>query len=289
MRWTAWALALVLALGGFAIQGSAAETAVPDPLTAEGAPADEPSKWYFEAMPYAWISANYGTATVDGTTVQIEVTPDDLLNLLFDGNAFAAAGYFALGYERIGAFIDSMGGYAEEAVNQTIPTQLCTLTVRAKDKIKFVITDFAVSYRLGEWTIPKRRRPLTLGVYAGLRYMHFGNELDVSAGAVGGAQKAGNVDETFNWADPLIGVQWSAPLHDMVSLDFRGDIGGFGASSDLIWGLVGTFKIWLPWKPFSLDPYLAAGYRVAAFDRSFTGGDIDLQFRGPTMGGGFTF
>jgi len=35
-------------------------------------------------------------------------------------------------------------------------------------------------------------------------------------------------------------VRWSLPLHDLFSVSFRGDTGGFGASSDLIWGLLGT-------------------------------------------------
>ena len=45
----------------------------------------------------------------------------------------------------------------------------------------------------------------------------------------------------------------------------------------------------LPWRPFSLQPYLSAGYRVAAFDRSSSGDQIELQFRGPTAGMGVTF
>jgi hypothetical protein len=45
----------------------------------------------------------------------------------------------------------------------------------------------------------------------------------------------------------------------------------------------------LPWKPFDLSPYLAAGYRVVAFDRSPDGRTVDMQLRGPVMGAGATF
>ncbi|MGH7893919.1 MAG: hypothetical protein ACREQL_04575 [Candidatus Binatia bacterium] len=233
MSWKAWALGIAIGLLGCPTPGLAAS---PADETADGAPVgadtaavasnDTPSKWEFVAEPYAWISGNYGSATVKGNTVQISVTPGDVLNLMLDGNAFGGMGYFSLAYDRYSVFIDSAGGYAEVAVGETIPTQLCTLTVGATDEIRYVINDFAVGYRLGQWSLPNRRRPLTLGVYAGTRYMHFGNKTSVSVGVVRGAQKAGNVDETFNWADPMIGVRWSVPLHDAITLDFRGDIGG---------------------------------------------------------------
>ena len=73
------------------------------------------------------------------------------------------------------------------------------------------------------------------------------------------------------------------------SLDFRGDIGGFGASSDFIWGIASAAKIWMPWHPSSLKPYAFLGYRVVDFDRSSNAGSISLQFRGPTAGMGFVF
>jgi hypothetical protein len=254
-----------------------------------GATETPPKKWEFEARPYGWISGTFGSMTVKGNTVQVDTTPSDVFQLLIDGNAFAAAGYFALRYDRWSAFVDSDGGYLEETVRETIPTQLCTLTVDAKDKIKLVITDVGFGYRLGEWTLPNRARRFTLGVYAGMRYMHFGNKLNATLGVAHGIQKAATVRDVFDWADPMVGVQWSAPLFNAVSLDFRGDIGGFGVSSDLIWGLDGTVKVWIPWTPFSLHPYAAVGYRVVAFDRGSSADNVNLQFRGPTAGAGFTF
>ena len=94
----------------------------------------------------------------------------------------------------------------------------------------------------------------------------------------------------FDWADPLLGVRWEVPILDQLSLDFRADIGGFGASSKLIWGIVSGVRYWLTWHPWSLQPWLGAGYRVMAFDRDAGGADsLDLQFRGPYSGVGVLF
>ena len=261
--------------------------AADEPTGADGATPKSP--WELDVLPYAWVPGNYGTLKVGGNAVHIDVTPGDLLNLLFDGNAFAASGYVSLAYGRFSVFADTIGGYAEVHVNEQIPTQLCTLSVRARDEMKFVIGDVGFGYRLGEWTLPHRERPFTLGVYAGARYMWFFNDLNATRGVVGGAQKSADVSESIAWADPLIGIRWSLPLLDWASFDFRGDVGGFGASSDLAWGLSGMLRLWLPWEPFSTKPYLAAGYRVVAFDRSNTAESLDLQLRGPTLGLGFTY
>ena len=43
------------------------------------------------------------------------------------------------------------------------------------------------------------------------------------------------------------------------------------------------------WSPWSSKSYVAAGYRVVAFDRSPSSGDVDLQYRGPLIGIGFVF
>jgi hypothetical protein len=273
---------VLLVLCGVGIAGAEADETPPTSDTA-------PSPWELDVMPYGWIPGTYGSLDVAGHTVKVDATPSDVLNLLFDGNAFAAAGYFELAYDRFSVFADTFGGYEEVRVNEEIPTQLCKLSVRAKDKMKFVIGDVGFGYRLGQWTLPHRSRPLTLGVYTGARYMWLSSELDATGGVVGAARRSANVFESIAWADPLIGVRWSVPLLDWASLDFRGDIGGFGASSDLIWGIVGMTRVSLPWEPFSTRPYVAAGYRVVAFDRSKSVDNVDLQFRGPIIGLGFTY
>jgi len=82
--------------------------------------ADEKSKWEFEVEPYGWAPGNFGSVTVKGRTAHLAVTLSDLYGLLEDGNAFAAAGYFSVSYDRFSVFADSMGGYAEESVTETI-------------------------------------------------------------------------------------------------------------------------------------------------------------------------
>ncbi len=274
MKQTAWFLTLVLVLLGTVVAGAA----------------DERPRWEFEALPYVWLPGNFGTVGVKGRTAFVDVTVHDVLDIATDGNALTGTGYFSLAYDRWSAFIDAFGGYVEESTVQKIPTRFCTLCVAAKAEIRPVFVDFALGYRVGQWALPGRPRPATLGVYAGTRYMHFGAKLSGSVGVAGGFQGAGNVSEAFNWADPLIGVRWEVPLLARLSLDLRADIGGFGVSSELIWGLVGGVRYWLSWNPLGARTWLGAGYRAVSFDRDFgDGGNLTLDFRGPYGGMGFAF
>ena len=77
---------------------------------------------------------------------------------------------------------------------------------------------------------------------------------------------------------------------DRVSVDFGGDIGGFGASSDLNWGLLGGVRYWLPWTPWSTQPWLGLGYRAVSLNRDFgSSGHLERMFRGPNSVVGFVF
>lgn len=276
MRWTIRVAAIGLALLAIASPGLADD--------------QQPPGWQFEFMPYGWIPGTFGTIQVKGRTASVDADIGDVLTLLVHGDAFALGGYFAARYDRWSAFADAWGGFVNINVSETIPTRFSTLHVAATARLRPVIADFAVGYQLGEWSLPDRKRPVSLGGYLGNRYTYLGTELDAS-GAVQGLQGAGrSVSENFDTLVPLIGVRSEVPLLDTLSLDVRGDVGGLPASSRLTWQLVGDLRYWLTWAPFGAQTWLEAGYRVVAFDQGFGGGnDVNLQLRGPLLAMGFVF
>jgi len=254
--------------------------------------AEEPAKspWEFEFALYGWIPATSLTADVQGHTVHSSVSVKDVLDIVTSGNGMAGGGYAAVRYDRFSLFVDAFGGFLEESMREDIPTRVCTLSASVKGEVRLAIVDFAVGYRLGQWSLPQRRRPVSLGVYAGMRYAHAGIQVDATLGVLGGIGRHGALSTAINFADPLIGIRWEVPVLDSVSVDFRGDIGGFGASSNLVWGLVGDARYWFSWNPWSLRPWLSLGYKVLSFDRD-PGRDaaVDLVFRGPYIALGVVF
>ena len=103
-----------------------------------------------------------------------------------------------------------------------------------------------------EWSV----KPLTLGCTPGPATCT--STRSSSAGFVGAVQHAASASNSWAWADPLIGVRWEVPVLDRLSLDFRGDIGGFGASSDLVWGAPRRREVLAPLDALG-DPALACG------------------------------
>jgi hypothetical protein len=258
--------------------------------TSVSAADEQPSEWEFDVVPYAWIAGEFGTVDVKGHTFKVDTTLYDVFSLLADGDALGGAGYFGARYGRWSVFVDAVGAVIRnQSVTAQVPTQSGTLTVAAKAKLSSVLLDFAVGYRLGEWALPQRARPISLGVYLGTRYQFLGSKFHESF-TLGAIQRFISVSSSFNAALPLVGVRWEVPLLDRLTLDFRGDLGGLPSHSALTWGLVGDVRYWLDWHPFDTKPWLSAGYRVVGFRRNFgTSGSADLQERGPLTALGITF
>ncbi len=278
MRWTTRALGIGLVVLAAATPCLAAED--------EQAPG-----WQFEVMPYAWLPGTFGTVEVRGRTADVDTTIGDVLTLLWHGDAFTLGGYFGARYERWSLFADAYGGFLRTSVTRDIPTRFCTLQVRAKATLRPVLADVAVGYELGEWPVPGWRRPLSVGVYLGTRIVHMGVDLDAAAGVVGGVQGPGRaVSDSFTTASPILGVRWEIPVHDRVSFDFRGDLGGLPGGHRLTWSFLGDVRYWFEWSPWSTQPWLEVGYRVVGFAHDFgAGSDLDLQLRGPLMAIGIAF
>jgi hypothetical protein len=279
------AMALLLAI--------AAPSFAAEEETTQQQPAEQQTEdWQFEVMPYAWIPGTFGTIEVKGHTAHADVTMGDVLTLLWHGDAFTVGGYFLARYDpwNTFAFLDSYGGFLNLPVSQTIPTRFCTVRVSSTARLKPVITEFAIGYELGRWSMPQRLRPISLGLYLGMRYTHLGTDLEASVGVVNGVKFNGNVSAGFNPASPMIGVRWEVPLLDRLSLDFRGDLGGLPSGSRLTWGLVGDVRYWPDLSLFSAQPWLEAGYRVVAYEHEFGSNNaLNLQLRGVLLGVGFAF
>jgi len=277
MIWKA-AILVVLAL----ISGGAPAHAADDP---------PPSPWEFEFAPYAWIPGTFGTITVHDVGAKADVTVKDMLDIVTSGNGMAAGSYFGLRYDRFEAFADGFGGFIKAGETLTVRTRLCTATIAGEVETRPVFVDVGVGYRIGQWVIPGRQHPLTLGAYVGTRYTHIGTQINASRSVANvGLRRAAAVSESFDWADPMLGVRTQVPLLDNVAFDFRGDIGGFDVSSKLIWGIVADLRYQMAWRPLSVHPYVSAGYRAISLDHDFgAGSSADLQFRGPLSAFGFTF
>ncbi len=272
-------LLLVLAILLCAFPGAAAESAT------DGTESTEPTAydgWTFEFTPYLWIPEVQGSVQIGRLDASIDVDFDKVFDLMGDGDLLAGMGQFEAQHGRFSFLVNAVGG----TVQPTTQRQLTTVDTT----LNFAFLEFGPTFRLLDYPTTGGTS-ITIDALAGGRFMYFFQEIAVS-GRGGGRQ--GSADTTLTWVDPFVGGRWSVPLVDELRLFFRGDIGGFGAGSQLVWNLLGGFSYALPWEPFSSQTAVYLGYKAFDFDYRTGGGGsrrnaLALDMRGPAIGLGFRF
>jgi hypothetical protein len=119
-----------------------------------------------------------------------------------------------------------------------------------------------------------------LDLLAGARVWNVSTELDLDAGLLAARKR----DDSETWVDPVIGVQGHLEFGAGFYLTAMGNVGGFGAASDLTWDVFGGLGYQaVDW----FAPVI--GYRHLSVD--YENGDFlfDVDMSGPVIGGVIRF
>ncbi len=165
--------------------------------------------WEYELAAYGWFSGVNGNATVQGTSFPIDLGSPEfwrVLNLSFNFGLEAHRGPWAL-------VVDAAIANTEDDV--TLPGG-----GPGTFRIENVLPGAAVSYRLLAGSATR------LEGLAGVRY----SELELVATA-----DTLQATATEKWLDPIVGLRVRGRLAERVFYRLRGDVGGFGAGSELTW------------------------------------------------------
>lgn len=223
--------------------------------------------WTFMAAPYLWASGLSGETGMFGTPPQdIDISFGDVLHHLdfgFMGVGEARNGRISLGidvvYASLSADIDTPIGFLATSIDARTKTFIGTAVVGYD-----VIEDDAS----------------TLDVVAGARLWSVDNEFVFSGGVLGGT----SLGDGDTWVDPVVGIKFQTDVGSGFFVAGWGLIGGFGASSDLLWDLMGGLGY-----HFNDSASLFAGYRVVDVDFESGGFVYDVNQHGPILGGAIRF
>lgn len=241
------------------------QAGTPQPITPP--PANDDG-WWFHSTSYAWITALQGDMRIGNLPIPVDVSFSDAIDgvdeidMAFMGGLEAGRGRWSLGVDLTYAKIsdDYAGGgnvFDSFRLEQT----------------QWMINPF-VSYQMvkaSHWH---------LDAIAGARINIF--EMDVTGRFASGGQVT--VGGSREWVDPIVGLRGSWDLTDRLTAGFRGDIGGFGVSSDFTWQAYAG----LGWK-MTPRSSLAVGYRGLGTDYSRGGFGSDIVTHGPLIGLQITF
>jgi len=200
--------------------------------------AQERDGWSIEPSLYLFLAGLTGTVGIGPFDFDLSSPSDAIWHINFGamGGVRVAYGPWALNTDVLYADLGWTNGNLSGSVQE-------------------LIFEPTLSYRVYSWLEP----------LAGVRYLRAGADVD---GPLGHSHAA-----TRGWVDPIVGVRLQAPLAESVSVNFRGDVGGFSVGSKLTWQLF-PYVTWRVAKILSLE----AGYRVLSIDYENGSGANRVKF-----------
>lgn len=220
----------------------------------------EGDEWWVRIAPYSWLAAMEGDVSIGRLSTPVDIRMGDTLDSL----DMAYMGVVEAGVGRWSAGLDVV--YAKTSQDFTGGGFLFN-SFRFEQK-QWLLTPF-VAFR----AIATDRCYLDLLAGARVTLLESG----LTGRLVGGGEVS--AEQEVNFADPIIGLRGQVSLTDKLFIRYSGDIGGFGASSRLVWqGFCGLGV------QVSEKMSVAAGYRGLGMDYSKGGFTLDTVSHGPVLG-----
>lgn len=218
--------------------------------------------WWFNMTAYGWLTDTTGDIGVRGFKAPVSIGMDDVL----DDLDFAYMTYLEFGYKKWSLGVD--GIYAKMSDDSTFAVGPVSGYASLEMEQAFITT--RLQYRVHESESAK------VDVFAGFRWNYFDVDLDVNANLGRGGLDVGLTED---WFDPIVGARAVVSLGGGWFVQAAGDIGGFGAESDLTWQALGGVGY-----RFSPMVSMVAGYRAMGVDYEKDGFLLDTVSHGPVIG-----
>ena len=223
--------------------------------------------WSFNLSLYGWATAIDGTISAGGRSADVDVAFKDVLKHL-DMTFMGAA---ELRYKRWGF----MGDLVYARLHDDIAPPAGIVFSSTHEVIKETIGTFAFSYRVVD------AKPAYLDLFAGARVYSFYSEIVLRPNL---GQTGFKASGTTTWADPIVGLRGRYYVSRAVFLNGYGDVGGFGAGSELSWQVLGALGVQAArWCDVQL------GYRALGFEYQGDRGKQELTTHGPVIGATIRF
>jgi len=219
----------------------AAETpAIGSPAAGAGSTAPE-GNWHFAVSPYLWLPGVHGSiGDPNGGQIPFSASAGDLLSHFRIG----LMGLIEPRYKRIVMPLDIF--WIRLGDDKALPNS------PNQGVANLHMTEFFLTQKVGYRVIDNER--LKIDALAGFRYWYFGERASFTTNNL-------NFSGVQSWVDPLVGGRITGILTPKVQLSVGGDVGGWGAGSQLDYQFFGSLGYRI--KPALV---LQAGYRYIYFD-----------------------
>jgi hypothetical protein len=250
--------------------------------------------WAITVTPYAWAPSFVGDFTIRGYNVNASASFFDLIR---DADRVVPAmGYVELQKDRFAVFGDvfyAQLGFARSDTVHFDPLAELKITLSAKAKLltTLAIAQAGAAYEVARWEEGEGAWS-ALDLYAGARYWYASADLTVDFKESIDFERRGwkrvgkqsiNLSGRFDWVDAVVGMRVRQQLSPGNEIEFVGDIGGFGAGSNVSWQVYGGYT--RSFRCGNASVAASFGYRVLGVD--YDGGSgknvwhLDTIMHGP--------
>jgi len=235
----------------------------PTPVDESSAKSDSP--WRFRLAPYAWLTSTSGSIGAGPLSADAGMDSSTILSHLQFGAMLDAE----IAYDRWSFENDLI--YARFTSAKDTPGPLF-------GELKSTLYELYWTSYLGYRFIRTDR--FFADLQAGFRMVSMGLDLELTPGILPGRSRY----FTRTWIDPVIGLRTRTNITDWLFIPLRGDIGGFGANSELTWQAFGGVGFQISrWAAF------VVGYRTLGYNYDQANFKYNVNTHGPLLGFDFTF
>jgi hypothetical protein len=224
-----------------------AQTQLPDRANPPMATVTADNAWHSDLMIYLWMPGLHGTAGTPDHQLSVHASPADLLsNFRFGlmGTIEARKNRWVLPLDMMWVRLGDDKAFGADGV-----------TITTAD-VKF--TEFILTPKVGYRIVDKEK--VTVDALTGFRYWHLGQSFDFNPSITGRS-----LNGSQNWVDPLVGARIQAHLSPKVEMTIAGDVGGWGAGSQLDYQMVAAlgYRFKPKWVLEGGWRYLSVDYRTS--------------------------
>lgn len=239
---------------------------------------EEAGGWWFHSTMHSWMAGIDGDVGIRGLSADVDASIGDVL----DNLDFAYMTHLEFGYNRWGIGLD--GVYAK--LSSDADFDFGPVRGNAAMELEQAFVTARVQYRLVE------TGQHSFDLFGGIRWSFLDVDTDIHAAfsfdrpALQRFNGSGSrrFDFSEDWVDPIVGFRSIIGLSDSWFFQVAGDVGGFGAASDLTWQAVGAIGY-----RFTPNVSVLLGYRALGVDYEDDGFKIDTVNHGPALALGFKF
>jgi len=251
---TVFVISIMALLSGLSLFGNqesgptasrAASSALPDaPAPPDSATASE--GWRIDSTGYLWFPGTHGNLNALGHNLGYKASAADILSHF----GFGFMGLVGLQYKRLVLTSDLLAIGLKSSNTRELQTPSVP-EITSEVKFREVMFTQKIGIRVVE------NEKIKIDALTGFRFWHLGTTLTVTPPPSGGSPYASQ-----NWADPLVGGRIQVPLGAKLVALVAGDVGGWGAGSQLEYQIVGglTYKVKPKWALGAAWRYLYLDY-----------------------------